>query len=141
MGVLRDMVWGEPRQTGVGKRPEDLQVYQRRERLKHNLEQPKRGQQDATEPAVATQRVAVFPQTLESAERPAETLAEQPRQCCGHLGEAQRLIIRFHTPAGPSHPPREVRIFWKRAFPITANLEDRLSPPRSDRARHHRPGI
>ena len=133
---LRQMREMELREPPHEQRAEKQQVDHRREQRQQKLEQKHVRQGDPAQRAVfcASQRVAMFPERLQRAERPAETLADQRGRGFRRVGPADRFFLVINFPARATDGDGQIGIFRDGIRGETAGIVDRFGAPRAQRA-------
>src|SRR5204863_1390743 len=107
-----------------------------RDCLEEDLEQPEGWQRDQAEGAVARveERVAVFPEALESAEGPAEALPRQRLEPVGGLRIGARLHLRRDPVAEPADRPGQVSVLSQGFYGGAARRFNGRPAPGAERA-------
>src|SRR5438477_2586623 len=83
----------------------------------------------------------MFPQTLQRAQRPAETLAVQRTDAVGNFGIAESLALVFDSIAGATDSPRQIHVFGHRVGAVAAGLHHGFAPPSAHGARNDSDGV
>ena len=122
-------------EQGKNKEP----VHQRADGHQQDLEKPDRGQTEAAERPVAgaAHQVAMFPQALQGAEGPAETLPGQGGPGFRRLGPGNGMRRIADPVAGAVQAEGQVGILGQGVAADAARGHDRRAAPDAGRAGHH----
>ena len=120
--------------------PHHQEVGDRRQGGEDDLEQPDLRQRHHAQFAKARveRDAAVFPQALQSAERPAETLLAQAAEGGGRFRPGDGGGVEQYAIARGLDGDGEILIFRQRVGGKAAHIQQRLAPPGADSARNYR---
>ncbi len=136
---LRQAREAKLREAPQRQRQQEQQVDHRRNQRQNNLEQENIGNGDPAERAVArlSGRVAMLPDGLQRAERPAESLANQRVHGLGDFGAADGVFVVQNLPAVATNGQRQIGVFGNRVARKSAVAAQQIRAPRAHRAGHH----
>jgi len=132
-GEMRD---AELRESPEKNRKQEKKIDDGRDERQQNLKQENVGQSDPAERAVtrAADGVAMFPDGLQSAESPAEALANQTLDRVGDFGVADGVFVVENFPAVAANGEGEVGVFRDSVSRETSARAHDLRAPGSHRS-------
>ena len=136
---VRDFLAERPQ----NQRAEEHQVDDRRNQRQSELEDENVGQRDPAERAVfrTEERVAVFPESLQRAEGPAEALANELAGGFGGFGPGDGFFVVADAPAEAADRDGEVGVFGDGVGGDAAGGGDGFFAPSAERAGNDRDAI
>src|SRR5579871_2422888 len=121
------------------QRAEEHEIDDRRDQRQKKLKDKNIGERDPSERAElwTEERVAVLPESLQRAEGPPETLANQLAGGFGSFGPGDSFFVVADAPAEAADRDGEVSVFGDRVRCDAAGGRDRFLAPSAERARHN----